>query len=1490
MSALSSPRADAATYTWTSTTTGTLDWTTAGNWFGSNQYVSDPSNELVFFSDSTTNIAAGTRTITTNVPATLSLNTLTLNGKGASSGASSSTITIGTSASTWTIGDGTTSIVNLNGTQGATGAADFNITVGANLILNQSQTLFTGNGTAGNGNNTAYGPGFTFSGAITEASSGYSLIKSGTSRLTLSSNNLSFTGGITVNGGVLFLTGNSTLNLANGITIDGASSILQIGNNTATQLTSGANPTGTYGGNFILANGGTLQFRSSANQILTGSITGAGGLTKMGTGTLTLSDTNTYTGKTVIAPTSGPTSAGTLVVSSFNSVNGGTPLRSSSSLGAPTTVANGTIDLGAGIQATAALQYSGLLATGETTDRVINLIFNSSGTRTLNASGSGLLRFTSAFTSNATGTGAFILSGTGTGQIDQGLPQLSTAGLDKQGTGIWTLGGSGLFTGSTRITNGILSLSNATALQNSPFDTTNSVLGGASAGLRIATTTLTLGGLTGSNAFDTRFTTTSGGYSGLTALTLNTASGATPSYSAAIVDGATGMTLTKSGAGTQTLSGANTFTGATTVSAGTLILDYATQNNSKLSDSASLTLGNATLTLSGGSHTEVVSSTILSENTASSITRSSGTSVIQLGNITVNTSSSLNLGASGIATTNNTNNSFGILGFWATITGEGWAVNSTNGANGSITGAAYTDLTRLSSGTKALTGGSAHYRIIEGTGTAGDITMASAGTTSIDTLVNAATTAGTVDIGTGNILSTSAILQGTGAGALTIGVLATPGSLTALTAGGDLGIVANSANTITINSLIANNTSASSLTKYGSGQLTITTNPTYTGATIISGGTLDMSGIASNPLNSSSGLTFTGTGTFVYEGGTAKALPSTTVNSGVTANFRNSSSGSNTSFTMASLSGSGTFSVDNPGGSGQGKGITFGNMSSFTGVLRFQNTGSSFYFATPNLNDTVASNIVFAGNATSTAAGFRYTGSAGLTLTNRAFELSGSAGHNVEIRNDGTSNSNFIINSNLVVSGGAKTLTLRGTNTGGTSAFNGNVVNGTGSVISVTKSDTNTWALNGTSNTFTGTITLSSTTTSAGTLSYASAGGNNPITFSQTTGTATLSYTGSGMTMSGAITASALTSGTITLNASGAGAINYSNTASLGAAGSGNKNLVLSGTNTGDNIFAGRWVNNTGGAATLAKQGAGRWILTNANNTYSGGTTIGNNTANAGILDVRASGALGTGTVSIVSNTGNGFLAQLALNHATGITLTNNFNTSGTNGVILNQTGNNVISGNIALIGGGGNTTINSDGGSLTLSGGISINVAFDRTLTLGGSAAGTVSGVISNGLSPQVLSVVKSDSGTWTFSNNSNTYTGATNVNAGTLLINGSIATSSLTTVASGATLGGSGTVGAAIINGTLAVGNSPGQMNFTNTLTLAGITIMEIDGNAGVGVSNGHDFANLTGVGAAGVLTYGGTMTLDMGVLFGAGTYSWNLFDMASETGTFTSITLAD
>jgi autotransporter-associated beta strand protein len=157
--------------------------------------------------------------------------------------------------------------------------------------------------------------------------------------------------------------------------------------------------------------------------------------------------------------------------------------------------------------------------------------------------------------------------------------------LTKNGTGTFTLGGTltngatvdgNTFTGDTTVLGGILVLGETLSIKNSAFDTGASIAGDATNGLRAGiggtgVTTLTLGGLKGGNSFSSRFTTTSGGYAGLTALTLNPGSGVTLTYSGGIADGAVGMNLIQTGAGTQILSGTNTYTGTTTGSAGLLL-------------------------------------------------------------------------------------------------------------------------------------------------------------------------------------------------------------------------------------------------------------------------------------------------------------------------------------------------------------------------------------------------------------------------------------------------------------------------------------------------------------------------------------------------------------------------------------------------------------------------------------------------------------------------------------------------------------------------------------------------------------------------------------------------------------------------------------------------------------------------------------------------------------------------------------------------------
>jgi autotransporter-associated beta strand protein len=77
--------------------------------------------------------------------------------------------------------------------------------------------------------------------------------------------------------------------------------------------------------------------------------------------------------------------------------------------------------------------------------------------------------------------------------------------------------------------------------------------------------------------------------------------------------------------------------------------------------------------------------------------------------------------------------------------------------------------------------------------------------------------------------------------------------------------------------------------------------------------------------------------------------------------------------------------------------------------------------------------------------------------------------------------------------------------------------------------------------------------------------------------------------------------------------------------------------------------------------------------------------------------------------------------------------------------------------------------------------------------------------------SLTKIGTGTLTLSG-ANTYTGATAVNAGKLLVDGSIASSSGVAVAAGATLGGHGNVSAISGAGTVAPGNSPGILTATH------------------------------------------------------------------------------
>src|SRR5690606_19096898 len=105
------------------------------------------------------------------------------------------------------------------------------------------------------------------------------------------------------------------------------------------------------------------------------------------------------------------------------------------------------------------------------------------------------------------------------------------------------------------------------------------------------------------------------------------------------------------------------------------------------------------------------------------------------------------------------------------------------------------------------------------------------------------------------------------------------------------------------------------------------------------------------------------------------------------------------------------------------------------------------------------------------------------------------------------------------------------------------------------------------------------------------------------------------------------------------------------------------------------------------------------------------------------------------------------------------------------------------------------------------------------------------------------------------NTHTGGTHVNAGRLLINGSLAGG--TFVNAGGTLGGSGTLGTLVVGsgGTLSPGNSPGILTVSGDLTLepGSLTLVEIDGRT---PGTEHDQINVSGS-----ATLDGSLQLDFG-----------------------------
>ncbi len=299
-----------------------------------------------------------------------------------------------------------------------------------------------------------------------------------------------------------------------------------------------------------------------SSSILTypGTISGSRGYFKTGAGTLLLSGTNTYTGYTNIdagkVQVTGTLSSSTTVdnegifdVDSTNTV--------------ASVFGSGNVELASGIT----------LTTGDTNNRTISGVVSGSGNLVKTGSGTLTLSGTNTYTGTTTiSTGTLTVSGLlGSGTHSSNIINNSTLNYTSSsnqnlsgvisGTGLLTQNGSGTLTlsdlntysGTTTINSGTISISLDTGLGTAP--------GSATAGH------LTINGGTLQSTTDFTLDSNRGVALGSSHGTFNVDTGTTLTV-AGVVAGSNN--LIKAGDGRLILSGVNTYSGNTTISAGTL--------------------------------------------------------------------------------------------------------------------------------------------------------------------------------------------------------------------------------------------------------------------------------------------------------------------------------------------------------------------------------------------------------------------------------------------------------------------------------------------------------------------------------------------------------------------------------------------------------------------------------------------------------------------------------------------------------------------------------------------------------------------------------------------------------------------------------------------------------------------------------------------------------------------------------------------------------
>ncbi len=821
---------------------------------------------------------------------------------GTTSGASivtlSGTGTVDLGTQTLTLSDASTTFSGAIGVAGDTGG--LTLTAGTETLTGDN--LYTGATTINGGTLKLSGTGSiadssdviddgtldisaTTSGASIVTLSGTGTVDLGTQTLTLTDASTTFSGAIDGSGGLTLTAGTETLtgdNLYTGVTtinggtlalsgtgsIADSSDIIDDGTLDISGTTSGASIVTLSGTGTVDLGTQTLTL-SDASTTFSGAIDGSGGLT-LTAGTETLTGDNLYTGVTTI-------NGGTLALSGTGSiadssdvVDDGTLDISATTSGASivTLSGDGTVDLGtqtltlsdASTTFSGAIDGSGglTLTAGTETLTGDNLYTGATTINggTLKLSGTGSIADSSdvvdngTFDISATTSGASIVTLSGDGAVTLGTQTLTltdasttfSGAIDGSGgltltTGTETLTGDNLYTGVTTINGGTLKLSGAGSIADSSnvIDNGTFDISGTTSGASIVT-------LSGTGTVDL----------GTQTLTLSDAS---TTFSGAIgVAGDTGgLTLT---AGTETLTGDNLYTGATTINGGTLklsgtgsIADSSDVVDDGTLDISATTSGASIVTLSGTGTVDLGTQTLTLSDASTTfsgaidgsggLTLTAGTETLTGDNLytgatTINSGTLALSGTGSIADSSDIVDD-GTLDISATTSGASIVTLSGNGAvtlgaetltlsdasttfSGAIDGSGGLTLT---AGTETLTGDN----LYTGATTINGGTLALSGTGSI------ADSSNVIDNGTFDISGTTAgasIVTLSGDGTVDLGTQTLTLSDASTTFSGAIGV--------------AGDTGGLTLT---AGTETLTGDNLYTGVTTINGGTLALSGTGS---------------------------------------------------------------------------------------------------------------------------------------------------------------------------------------------------------------------------------------------------------------------------------------------------------------------------------------------------------------------------------------------------------------------------------------------------------------------------------------------------------------------------------------------------------------------------------------------------------------------------------------------------------------------